>query len=294
MWPLMIKTVCASRKASISLARSLIRSFTEGGIEGVSLQSSDIGADVRMFSEEEKKGWDIFVYETADGGIGLLNAIHDIIKKSLDDGVPTKELPGLKKCIEILEGAFCSVEVLDTERNPHTIMQRPCESICHGCLLDFTTQYMMSDLDRELGNDLIRYVLGGTEGLSEPAPSRSDMLVSVKNLLDQLDVESELRAFPDALQTFPDDIDAEFHLEDRTAYESIKATKIINEVTGETKEMKIYISSPLLDVRQGQDHGEGKEFYFAKPDILTKPQTVIKTIKDEITPRRRNRSRRRT
>ena len=140
-----------ARKASISFARSLIRSFTEGGIEGVSLQSSDIGADVRMFSEEEKKGWDIFVYETADGGIGLLNAIHDVIKKSLDEDVPTKELPGLKKCIQILEGAFCSVEVLDTERNPHTIMQRPCESICHGCLLDFTTQYMMSDLDRELG-----------------------------------------------------------------------------------------------------------------------------------------------
>ena len=44
---------------------------------------------------------DIFVYETADGGIGLLNAIHDIIKKSLDEGVPTKELPGLKKCIQI-------------------------------------------------------------------------------------------------------------------------------------------------------------------------------------------------
>ena len=98
-WPADNKLVALDDQDRMRLAEGLhffcpflIRSFTEGGIEGVSLQSSDIGADVRMFSEEEKKGWDIFVYETADGGIGLLNAIHDIIKKSLDEGVPTKEL----------------------------------------------------------------------------------------------------------------------------------------------------------------------------------------------------------
>ena len=92
------------RIAATTLARALVRSFTEGGISGISVQSSDIGADVRMFVDGEDQGWDVFIYETVDGGIGLLEAIFGRIMSSIEEGMEAKDLPGLNYAFEILQG----------------------------------------------------------------------------------------------------------------------------------------------------------------------------------------------
>jgi hypothetical protein len=279
------KMLNIARKAATSLAQSMIRSLTEGGVEGISIQTSDIGADVRMFVEDERRGWDIFIYETADGGIGLLEAIHQRILSVYNDGSPINNLPALEMAIDILEGRYCSTDIPDTNGTLHSISNRPCDSICHGCLLDFTTQFMQDRLDREIGADLLRYAIYGLEHLRDSKISRTDSLISLYRLLCREINPEKIQKIPfmENKQSFSGPDSVEFDTEDTLYYEKL----IIDD------KHNIKICSPLLSMTETGNIEKGLELFATKTELVQEPHRLLKTIKSKLRPPvRKRRSRR--
>ena len=269
------------RIAATTLARALVRSFTEGGISGISVQSSDIGADVRMFVDGEDQGWDVFIYETADGGIGLLEAIFGRIMSCIAGGMEAKDLPGVKYAFEILEGRRCTTEIPDVDGNLHSINARPCDSICHGCLLDFGTQYMRDRLDREIGADLIRYGLYGLDDLKIERPSRTDTLVTLQRLIERK-IEPqriEIVPFDDEFQDFDGPQEIEFEEIESQNYEHLKVDN----------RHKIVVQSTLLCAQVDGSFDDGLTIPVTKLDLRRNPYSVLEKIKRRLTPRRRGR-----
>ena len=270
-----------ARISATTVVRALIRSLTEGGVSGINLQVSDMGADARMFIEGDRKGWDLFIYETSDGGIGLLDAIfQDIQKQFVEDEIDLKELSCLKRTIEILEGEKCTTEVPDKNEILHQL-PRPCNSICHACLLDFSTQYMSDKLDREIGADLIRYALEGMDGVVRDNKNRTDSLLTLYRLLLRRYSEDEvsLQIFEGAdvdLKGLPTDI---FEEKETTYYRSIT----INH-GGNQKEIKIkssLVSGSNSDV-----------ISVSKTELKRNPHKVLEKIKKKLTGRQRRPRRR--
>jgi len=138
------KTVCHALLQAISNAET-----------NYAISSNDLGGDIRQTEDE---GFEIFIYERVDGGAGLLKDVYTDIKnewKGLDNRGTI-----LTKMTKILSGEQCLTTESSFSDGISRVVSRPCDSICHGCLQDYTTQHITADLDRELGSQFFELGLG--------------------------------------------------------------------------------------------------------------------------------------
>jgi hypothetical protein len=121
------------------------------------ISSNDLGGDIR---QTEDHGFEIFIYERVDGGAGLLKDVYSHISDQW--GGIGKRGTILEKLTSILDGTQC----LRSEMFPDNVIRtvsKPCDSICHGCLQDFSTQHISAELNRELGSQFFELGLGNYE-----------------------------------------------------------------------------------------------------------------------------------
>ena len=155
-----------ARAAANSICQALIQVTTSGNC-GLAISPSDINGDIRLYRDEEKgtQGFHIFLYERSDGGTGLLRALYQRLEEQFEDiGNPGSVLADL---ISGLSGERCSTDFYETERVNRVEVRSPCDSICNGCLQDFTTQHMAGQLNRELGYHLLLRSLFGELGIEQ-------------------------------------------------------------------------------------------------------------------------------
>jgi len=148
-----------ARAAANSICQALIQVTTSGNC-GLSISPSDINGDVRLYRDEESgvQGFHIFLYERSDGGTGLLRALYQL----LHDKFESIENPGsvISDLMSVLSGQRCITDFVPY-RDGKIEVRTPCNSICNGCLQDFTTQHMAGQLNRELGYHFLQRGLYG-------------------------------------------------------------------------------------------------------------------------------------
>ena len=152
-----------SRMAALTLLRSLLEAVTGDVSLGLNISESDVDGDIRRYRQEDEEGWELYIFERSDGGIGLLQALFDLLCKrhhEFDLDKP-QEFPIIGRALQRLSGRNCTTQVPDVNGNYVTVKERPCKHICSGCLLDYSTQYMEKDLDRTSGYHLLLYALYG-------------------------------------------------------------------------------------------------------------------------------------
>ena len=131
---------------------------------GLNIENSDVDGDVRRYRDGDEEGWELFIFERSDGGIGLLEALFSHIEANLDvfNLDNPYDFPVLGRALSLLEGKRCSTLIPHPDTGDYiSVHERPCKHICNGCLLDYSTQYMEKDLERTIGYHFLLYALYG-------------------------------------------------------------------------------------------------------------------------------------
>ncbi len=171
--------------AAKTLLRSMLNTITTDDALGLNIEDSDVDGDVRRYRDGEEEGWDLFIYERSDGGIGLLSALFEKLKSIIEDFNP-EELEETKlfgKLWKTLRGDVCTTRLPNDAGEYVTVHGRPCKSICSGCLLDYTTQYMEHELDRTLGFHLFASALFGDQFEEHVMPYMADDQLNLWQLM---------------------------------------------------------------------------------------------------------------
>jgi hypothetical protein len=175
----------ASRMAAETLLQALLNTITTDDSLGLNIEDSDIDGDVRRYRDGDEEGWDVFIFERSDGGIGLLDALFEKLKKIVENFEPAliEVTPLFGKMWKILRGDMCTTRLPNADGTYVTVYGRPCRNICSGCILDYTTQYMEHQLDRTLGFHLYASVLFGGTFQESVMPYMADDQLALCQLL---------------------------------------------------------------------------------------------------------------
>jgi len=174
--------------SALTLLRSLLEGVTGDTSLGLNISDSDVDGDIRRYRQEDEEGWELYIFERSDGGIGLLQALFQMLKSRHHefDLENPQEFPVIGRALERLSGQSCTTQVPDTDGTYITVRERPCKHICSGCLLDYSTQYMEKDLDRTSGFHFLLYALYGDEFEEHLGTTMSDDQRNLHSLIQRL------------------------------------------------------------------------------------------------------------
>ena len=144
-------------RGAMTVCQALLQAICNADTK-FAISPNDLGGDIRQM-ESEEGGFEIFIYERVDGGAGLLKQVYDNIT---DQWGGTHHRGSIfEEMKKILAGEKCLETTNEFSDNKFRTVARPCDSICQGCLQDFTTQHMQGELHRESGHQFFELALGG-------------------------------------------------------------------------------------------------------------------------------------
>ena len=178
-----------SRIGALTVLRAFLESITGDDSLGLNIENSDVDGDVRRYRDGDEEGWELFIFERSDGGIGLLQALYNHLEVNqndfdLDDPY---DFPVIGRALSRLEGRHCSTLIPIQNGDYVSVHQRPCKHICKGCLLDYSTQYLEADLERTTGHHLLLYALYGSDFEDRIGITMTDDQKSLHSLLQSID-----------------------------------------------------------------------------------------------------------
>jgi len=252
-----------SKIAATTVIRSLIESITGDDKLGLNIDTSDIDGDIRRYNTGEEEGWDLFIFERSDGGIGLLEALFDVLKRNHKQfsTIELYRFPVLGRALTRLKGDLCSTRIPDKEGNYVKVIKRPCKHICSGCLLDYSTQYMEKDLDRTAGYHFLLYSIFGNNFENEIGISMTDdqlNLLEIIRTIEGYENSKSIKTIESLGEVKSSDIKMEL----------LGVESIIN------KGIEYKIHSPILD-----KNWDGKSF--SRTVLQTNPMKIIDELTDE-------------
>ena len=247
--------------SALSLLRSFLEGITGDTSLGLNISDSDIDGDIRRYRLEEEEGWELYIFERSDGGIGLLQALFEMLKSrhhEFDINDPYS-FPILGRALERLSGQKCTTQVPEGDGTYVTVRERPCKHICSGCLLDYSTQYMEKDLDRTSGFHFLLYALYGRDNFENfLGTTMSD---------DHRNLHSLIQRLPggeNAILTFGDEQIGRLN-EGVVADIDLRAVShmVLNE-------QNYTVSSPLLS--------ELDDYSFSRDALLNNPEQILTSL----------------
>lgn len=178
-----------SQISALTLLRSLLEGVTGDTSLGLNISESDIDGDIRRYRHEGEEGWELYIFERSDGGIGLLQALFQMLRSrhhEFDLNNP-QDFPVIGRALNRLSGLNCTTQVPGADGKYTTVRERPCKHICSGCLLDYSTQYMEKDLDRTSGYHFLLYALYGDDFQEHLGTTMSDDQKNLHSLIQRLE-----------------------------------------------------------------------------------------------------------
>ena len=175
--------------SALTLLRSLLEGVTGDTSLGLNISESDVDGDIRRYRQDDEEGWELYIFERSDGGIGLLRALFELLRNrhSEFDSDNPYDFPVIGRALKRLSGQKCTTQVPSADGSYVRVRERPCKHICSGCLLDYSTQYMEKDLDRTSGYHLLLYALYGDDFQKHLGTTMSDDQSSLHSLILRLD-----------------------------------------------------------------------------------------------------------
>lgn len=254
-----------SNMAAKTLLRGLLNTITTDESLGLNIEDSDVDGDVRRYRDGAQEGWDIFIYERSDGGIGLLSALFESFKRIAADFDPNQleQSPLLGKLWRTLRGDSCTTRRPNQNGEYVTVYSRPCKNICSGCLLDYTTQYMEHELDRTLGFHLLAHAIFDEEFEQHVIPYMADDQLSLCQLMTRIETHS------DAEPHYLADQLGEVRVGDCTGIELRKVDYIESNTT------QYRIHSPLLKTISSNS--------FIRTDLYQEPTRILNQLSNQPT-----------
>lgn len=255
-----IGTTNTSQISALTLLRSLLEGITGDSELGLNIDDSDIDGDIRRYRQEDEEGWELFIFERSDGGIGLLQALFEIMKSKEDEfNLETPyDFPIIGRALKRLSGKSCTTQVPDRDGKYITVRERPCKHICSGCLLDYSTQYMEKDLDRTSGFHFLLYALYGDDFGDHFGTTMSDDQRNLHNLFLRLEGGEEATTVlgDGTIGILDENVEVDIDLSPVTC------------VMLNSQEYKIH--SPLLS--------EDDENSFSRSDLLNNPERILTSL----------------
>ena len=177
------------RIGALTVLRAFLESITGDDSLGLNIENSDVDGDVRRYRDGDEEGWELFIFERSDGGIGLLEALYNHLEVNQNDFDLDNpyDFPVIGRAISRLEGRHCSTLIPIQNGDYVSVHQRPCKHICKGCLLDYSTQYLEADLERTTGHHLLLYALYGSDFEDRIGITMTDDQKSLHSLLQSID-----------------------------------------------------------------------------------------------------------
>jgi len=181
------------RRSATTLCHALLQAITTADTKFV-ISPNDLGGDIRQ--TEGFDGFEIFIYERVDGGAGLLKDAFELIKEEFT----SKDNRGtiLSKMDSILSGKQCVRDETFSD-GENRLISCPCDSICQGCLQDYSTQHLTAELDRELGYQFIELSLDQNHGQNFNFTNTSrNLKFLAQQTLSQQNIERSLELIIDS------------------------------------------------------------------------------------------------
>lgn len=174
--------------SALTVLRAILEGITGDTKLGLNISESDVDGDIRRYRKDDEEGWELYIFERSDGGIGLLKALFDILesKQHEFDLENPYSFPIIGRALDRLSGKSCTTQIPGSDGNYITVRERPCKHICSGCLLDYSTQYMEKDLDRTSGYHFLLYALYGDDFQSRLGTTMSDDQRNLHSLISRL------------------------------------------------------------------------------------------------------------
>ena len=142
-------------RGAMTVCQALLQAICNADTK-FAISPNDLGGDIRQM--ESEKGDLRFSFMSVDGGAGLLKQVYDNIT---DQWGGTHHRGSIfEEMKKILSGEKCLETTNEFSDNKFRTVARPCDSICQGCLQDFTTQHMQGELHRESGHQFFELALG--------------------------------------------------------------------------------------------------------------------------------------
>tara|TARA_B100001564_G_C20652695_1_gene677636 strand:- start:1265 stop:2464 length:1200 start_codon:yes stop_codon:yes gene_type:complete len=249
-----------SQIAALSLLRSILESIAGDTSLGLNISDSDIDGDIRRYRDIDEEGWELYIFERSDGGIGLLQALFEILEKKCPefDIENPYVFPIIGRALKRLSGQRCTTQVPSSDGTYITVRERPCKHICSGCLLDYSTQYMEKDLDRTSGFHFLLYALYGDDFQEYLHTTMSD---------DHRNLHALIKRLPGGDSVTLKYGDSEIGRLD----EGVKADIDLRSVSYvDLNEQKFLVSSPLLS--------DLNENSFSRDMLLNNPEMILNSL----------------
>ena len=249
-----------SQISALTLLRSLLEGVTGDTSLGLNISESDIDGDIRRYRHEGQEGWELYIFERSDGGIGLLQALFQMLRnrhQEFDLDNP-QNFPVLGRALERLSGQNCTTQVPDATGKYITVRKRPCKHICSGCLLDYSTQYMEKDLDRTSGYHFLLYALYGEDFEQRLGTTMSDDQKNLHSLIQRLEGGETAEAVhgDGSIGVLNDGVEADIDLRPVTHVE--------------LSNIEYTVASPLLS--------ELPETSFSRDVLLNNPEQILTSL----------------
>ena len=248
--------------SALTLLRAILLGITSDTTLGLNISESDIDGDIRRYRQDDEEGWELYIFERSDGGIGLLQALFDILQSKhhefdLDNPYA---FPIIGRALDRLSGKNCTTQIPGSDGNYITVRERPCKHICSGCLLDYSTQYMEKDLDRTSGYHFLLYALYGDDFQSRLGSTMSDDQRNLHSLISRLPGGNSAQIVygSEKIGVLEDDEGADMDL------------RSINSVEFGGGNYKI--CSPLIS--------DLEENSFSRDDLLYNPENILKSLQN--------------
>jgi len=248
--------------SALTLLRSLLEGITGDTSMGLNISESDIDGDIRRYRKDDEEGWELYVFERSDGGIGLLKALFNTLQRKHHefDIENPHDFPIIGRALDRLSGKNCTTQVPGEDGNYFTVRERPCKHICSGCLLDYSTQYMEKNLDRTSGYHFLLYALYGEYFQDRLGSTMSDDHRNLHSLIGGTPGGEEVRIVYGNKEIG--------HLDDGIK-DNIDLRSIASVILGD----EYYsVCSPLLS--------EVNDNSFSRDDLLNNPQKIIKSLQN--------------
>lgn len=249
-----------SQISALTLLRALLAGVTGDDSLGLNISESDIDGDIRRYRHEDEEGWELYIFERSDGGIGLLQSLFQMLRSRHHEFDLDKphDFPVIGRALNRLSGLNCTTQIPDADGKYTTVRERPCKHICSGCLLDYSTQYMEKDLDRTSGYHFLLYALYGEDFQEHLGTTMSDDQKNLHSLIQRLEGGeiAEIVYGGDDIGRLPAGVEVDIDLR------SVSCVDL--------RGIQYTVSSPLLSVLEDTS--------FSRDVLLNNPEQILTTL----------------
>ncbi len=258
-------------RSAMTVCQALLQAICDADSK-FAISPNDLGGDIRQM-ESEEGGFEIFIYERVDGGAGLLKQVYESITEQWrgpdDRGSIFEELR------KILGGEKCLETTNDFPDEKFRTVARPCDSICQGCLQDFTTQHMQGHLDRESGYQFFELALGNSTMPFNHHNTVLNLKLLVEEVFENAKQKDEHRELPEIEDIFQTDHKRYIVIEGEDLPDDIEADRVSPLKGVKIGETELVICPEIIDGRT--------QTMFHQTQVFENPITVMARVEELIT-----------